>query len=135
MKHLRLFILILLSVLLPVRGALAATMLCPQGEATSTAVVVAGHEHHELQSHPAVHADHSAAHHHAGEAASGEESPSGEHPTTCNFCASGCCMASIVGVLPSVASPGPTASVAFPMLTAPAPAFQSGGQDRPPRTC
>ena len=133
MKQLRLFILILLSVLLPVRGALAATMLCPEGEATGTAVAVAGHEHHELQSDPAPHADHSAAHHHAGEAANSDESPSGEHPTTCNFCASGCCMASICGVVPCVAPLGPTASVVFPLLTAPIPAFQSGGQDRPPR--
>jgi hypothetical protein len=133
-KHFRTFILILMAVLLPVRGAVAATMLCPEGETPSTAAVVAEHGHHDMHADPAMHADHAAAHHHAIGDAPGDDSASGEHPTTCHFCASGCCMASMVGAVPSVGPPGLTSQVTFPVLTAPIPAFQSDGQDRPPRT-
>lgn len=115
MKHLRLVILVMLSILLPIRGAMAATMPCPDGE-------------HRM------HADHSSAHHHAGEAAPDVDGTSADHPAACHFCASGCCMASIVGTVPSLGEPRLTSSVVFPALTARIPAFQSDGQERPPRT-
>lgn len=134
MKHLRTFILVLLAVLLPIRGAVAATMLCPESGGTSTAVVVAEQGHHGMQADHATHAEHSAAHHHASADAADDDSRSGQHPATCHLCASGCCMVSIVGSVPSVAEPGLTSSVTFRALTALIPAFHSGGQDRPPRT-
>jgi hypothetical protein len=127
-KHLRIFILVLLAVLLPIRGAMAATMLCPDGKGPGTAVVVTEHAHHDTQ------ADHSAAHHHASNDVANTDSSAGEHPTTCHLCASGCCMASIFGAVPSLAEPGLTYTVIFPELTTRIPAFQSDGQDRPPRT-
>lgn len=128
MKHLRIIILVMLSILLPVRGAVAATMLCSDGEGTGTAAVVAGHDDHDVR------ADHSSAHHDAGEDAPDADSTSADHPATCHFCASGCCMASIVGTVPSLGEPRLTSSVIFPALTARIPAFQSDGQERPPRT-
>ena len=128
------FILVLLAILLPIRGAMAATMLCPDGEGPSSAAVVAEHGHHDMQADQEMHADHSSPHHHASGDAPNDDSSSGEHPANCHFCASGCCMASIVGTVPSLGQPGLTSSVAFPALTAPIPAFQSDGQDRPPRT-
>jgi hypothetical protein len=133
-NHFRIFILVLLAILLPIRGAMAATMLCPDGEGPSSAAVVAEHGHDETEAEHGVHADHSSPHHHASGDASNDDSSSGEHPANCHFCASGCCMASIVGTVPSLGQPGLTSSVAFPALTAPVPAFQSDGQDRPPRT-
>lgn len=132
MKHLRVFILVLLAVLLPVRGAMAATMLCPPGEDASSAVGVTPHDHHDTQPDHDMPADH-AAHHH-NEDVPDDASPSGEHPATCHLCASGCCMASIVGTVPALGPPGLTWSVTYPAFTAPAPAFHSGGPDRPPRT-
>ena len=128
MKYLRILILVLMSILLPVRGAVAATMLCPEGEGTSTVAVVDEQGHHD------VHEDHSVAHHHASEGALNDDSSPGEQPTTCHFCASGCCMASIVGSVPSLAEPGLSSLVTFPEFTVRIPAFQSDGQDRPPRT-
>ncbi|MEP6874860.1 MAG: hypothetical protein ABI887_10890 [Burkholderiales bacterium] len=128
MKHLRILILVLMSILLPIRGAVAATMLCPVGEGTSTAALFAEQGHDEM------HADHSVTHHHASGEAPNDEPSSGEHPTTCHFCASGCWMASIVGMVPSLGQPGLTSSVTFPALTTRIPVFQSDGQDRPPRT-
>ena len=137
MKHLRILILVLMSILLPMRGVLAATMMCPGGEGPDAAVVVAEPGHHghpEMQADHEMHADHSQVHHHAGEGVPDDESSSGEHSTTCHFCASGCCMASIVGTVTSPRQPRLTSSATFPALSAPVAAFQSDGQDRPPRT-
>jgi hypothetical protein len=132
-KHLRTFILVLLAVLLPIRGAVAATMLCPEGEGTDTAAVVAQHERHDMHADHEMHVGNAASHHHAS-ADAPNDSSAGEHPTTCHYCASGCCMASIVGTVPSVGQPTLTSSVTFPALATPVAAFQSDGQDRPPRT-
>lgn len=134
MKHLRIFVLVLLAVLLPIRGAVAATMLCAEGQGPSSAAVVAVHEHGEMQEGHAMTLDHSSGHHHASGDSPNQDSSSGEHPTTCQFCASGGCMASIVGKVPSLGQSSLTSSVYFPALTARVPAFQSDGQDRPPRT-
>jgi hypothetical protein len=133
-KHLRIIILVLLSVLLPIRGAMAATMLCPDGEGAGSAAVVAGHDDNTLQADHPMHADHSSAHHHASPGETDADSSSADHPATCHFCASGCCMASIVGTVPSLGEPTLTSAVVFPSLTALIPAFQSDGQERPPRT-
>ena len=119
--------------LLPIRGAVAATMLCPEGAATDTAAVVAQHERHGMHADHEMHAGNAASHHHAS-ADAPNDSSSGEHPTTCHYCASGCCMASIVGTVPSVGQPALTSSVTFPALATPVAAFHSDGQDRPPRT-
>ncbi|KQW37753.1 hypothetical protein [Rhizobacter sp. Root404] len=127
MKHLRIIILVLLSILLPVRGAVAATMLCPDIEGTLTGAVSAEHDDHGL------HADRSLAHHHASEVEPDADSSSADHPATCHFCASGCCMASILGTVPSLGEPGLTSLVTFPALTTRIPAFQSDGLERPPR--
>jgi hypothetical protein len=93
-----------------------------------TAAAVAGHDGHGM------HADHSAAHHHASDEVPNADNSSGDHPATCHFCASGCCMASIIGTVPSLGEPDLTSLVVFPALTARIPAFQSDGQERPPRT-
>jgi hypothetical protein len=138
-KRFRVFILVLLTLLLPIRGAMAAAMLCPDGERSTQTAVVATHGHHGAQpmehhsSHEA-HTDGSSAHHHAGADAAADTAPSGEHPATCHFCASGCCMVSLLGTAPSLERPRVISWVAFPELVAPLPVFQSGGQDRPPRT-
>ena len=133
MKRLRIFILVLLAVLLPIRGALAAAMLCPDGAAT-TASVNAAHDHHNMQPDASLQADHASMHHHAAADAPNDASTTGEHPPTCHFCASGCCMATILGAVPVVADPGLSATVEFPSATTRVPAYLSGAQDRPPRT-
>ena len=134
MKNVRIVILVLLALLLPIRGAVAATMMCPEGEGTSTTQVVSLQTHNDMHAGHEMHSHHSAAHHHPTADASDNDSSSGEHPATCHFCASGCCMASMVGTVPSLGQPGLMSFVTFPALTAPLPAFHSGGQDRPPRT-
>jgi hypothetical protein len=133
MKRLRIVILVLLAVLLPLRGALAATMMCPAG-GTTTAVVAAVHDHHAMTVDAASHADHASMHHHAAAGAPDGKASTGEHPATCHFCASGCCMVTLLGSVPALADGGPSVTVEFPPVASRVPAYQSGGQDRPPRT-
>jgi len=140
-KHLRTFILVLLAVLLPIRGAVAAALLCPGGVKTDVTVVVGEHGHYAQHldhgtpmDHSASHEHHSASHDEAHDATTGDESATGGGTGTCQFCASGCCMASMVGSVPSLGQPVVTGSAVFPMLAVPVAAFQSDGQDRPPRT-
>jgi len=134
LKYLRTLILVLLAVLLPIRGAVAAAMLCPDGVGTAAAAALSEHAHHDHDGHgdAGTHA------HHAAQGAAGgekqDDSSSGSQPNTCHFCASGCCVTPLAFAPPTIAEPLLTASITFPALQAPVPAFHSGGQDRPPRT-
>jgi hypothetical protein len=135
-KTLRIVILVLLAFLLPIRGAVAAAMLCPGGGDGRTAAVAVEQGHHETQAAHGMHDEHAAAHHHpsAGDTPDADASSSGGHQPACQFCASGCCVTPLAFAPPSVQSPRLAATVSFPALCAPVPAFQSDGQDRPPRT-
>ena len=122
MTRLRSFILVLLALLLPVRGVVAATLMYPQAvEAGSAAEVDVG-AHHD---------DHGL--HHAGPA-SDEAQCEGMQAKTCHFCASACCMAAIVGEPPSLGAVALPEPAGFPALAAPAASHFSDGQERPPPT-
>jgi len=133
-KHLRIFVLVLLSVLLPLRGAVAATMLCAGGAQTQSAATAAGHGHHRMQPDHGRHEHHAAPHGHANNPAPDTDSSTDAHASTCQFCASGGCVTPIAPPPFAVASPLLPSSVMFPALSAPAAAYFSGGQERPPRT-
>lgn len=136
-RHLRSFILVLLTVLLPIRGTVAAAMLCP-GEATTIgAGMNTVHGQHDVQGEHGDVAEHQAAHDHAshshGDAST--ETGSGGHATTCQFCAGGgCCVTPLAFAPPSIELPRLIASATFPVLTARVTVFYPDGQDRPPRT-
>lgn len=133
MKYLRTFILVLLTVLLPIRGAVAAAMLCPGGAETSSAVPDAGHGHHDMHAGQDVDAHGSAMHDHS-HAHGSDVSSSDTHAGACQFCAGGCCVTPLAFAPPSVESPLVTTSAAFPAITAPVSVHYPDGQDRPPRT-
>jgi hypothetical protein len=132
-KYLRTFILILLTVLLPIRGAVAAAMLCPGQKATASTFAAAAHPEPDTHAGHGMEAHHSATHDPVHLHAS-DESPSGGHAAACQFCADGCCVTPLAFAPPSVQCPRVTASAAFPELTARASAYHTDGQDRPPRT-
>lgn len=129
MRTFRVWLLILLAVLLPVRGAVAAAMLCPPAgegrhaewsvasEAADHHVPSADHVQHE-------HADPSAGHHADASTAS----------ATCNLCCDFCSMTLLPSAPPSVETPQDFSSISFPDLAAPAPSFLSSGPERPPRS-
>ena len=137
MRTIRIWLLVLLAVLLPVRGAVAAAMLCPpasSGGQSSVATAVSDVDHHATGA--AGHAEHEHAdHQHAGHDA--DASGTGGHHDgfgKCNLCCDFCSMTPLLSTLPAVPMPPDLASVSFADLLAPAPSFLSDGQERPPRS-
>lgn len=116
MKILRLCFLLLLAVLLPIKGAMAAALLCPAGGAgMQVEMQMHAHAgHHDMGDHPASHHDHGAV-------------------DKCNTCSAFCSATPLVSDMPRLPEPSALPAVRFPAISTPAPTFLSGGQDRPPR--
>ena len=136
MKNLRVVILVLLALLLPIRGALATAMLCQGGGSGPSSAAAVEQVHVAMPAEHGLHAAQATAHPHPsdGDASDGDTSVSDGHPTACQVCASGCCLTPLAFAPPSVQARVPTTSAFCPALSLAIPAFESGGQDRPPRT-
>lgn len=115
MKLARIWLLLLLAVLLPLRGAVAAAMPCAAG---SSGMHGAQAGHHGMASHVAGQGqahDHGAA-------------------DMCNMCSAFCSLTPLPSHAPALPEPEALPAVKFPDLSTPAPSFLSDGQERPPRT-
>jgi len=128
-KFARVCILLVLAVLLPLRGAVAAAMLCPMGESS---VQGESATHHQGDHGPAGHDGH----HEVDQAGAGHHAGGHDHGAhdACNLCAAFCSLTPFVGEEHPAVAPPDLTDVGFPALRAPAPSFVSGGQERPPRT-
>ena len=119
---------VLLALLLPAKGAVAAIMACAPA---SHAAVSGEHPEAAGSAHAAAH-DHTD--HRHSEASSHSDAHSGsDHSHDCTFCVSSCSLTPLLAsdpVLPAVQA----AALRYPGIVAPAPSFFSGGQERPPRT-
>jgi hypothetical protein len=135
-KHLRVVVLVLLSLLLPIRGAMAAAMLCPGEGSGRSSVVAVEQGDAAMPAEHGLHNEQATAHHHPsrGDVSDHDTSVSDGHPTACQVCASGCCLTPLAFAPPSVQARVLTTSAVYPALTLDIPDFESGGQDRPPRT-
>ena len=133
MKTLRICLLILLAVLLPIRGAVAAAMLCPPAGMSSpsgaSASVDHAMHHHEAMAEAA---DQQHGDHHASGADVGGTDVGGTGK--CNLCCAFCGMTPLLSSLPTVPMPLMSAAVSFPDFSVPAASFLSDGQERPPRS-
>ena len=118
MKTLRLCILLLVAVLLPMRGAVAAAMMCPPA---------APGGHHAMHG-VGEHAGH--AHEHAPGAAHDHHAASDK----CGLCAACCTAAPLLSSMPRLSLPDDVRAAGFPALLAQAPSFVSDGPERPPRS-
>jgi hypothetical protein len=141
-KSWRIWLVLLLAVLLPVRGAVAAAMLCPvAGFGAQMELAMVGHSaghaamddamsHHHSGGH-----DHASGHDRAPEA-SGDSPPGHDHAASegCNACSAYCSLTPLLSNLPTLAEPLDPTAVKFSDLSAPPPSFVSDGQERPPRT-
>jgi hypothetical protein len=116
---LRLFVLVLLAMLLPLRGVSAAALLCEQQPASHAEVLVGDAHDHDMAAMPG--------HDHANHDRGHVDFDKGRD------CLSSCSAAPLMTVVSSVLTPTLVGTTAFPHFAAPAPTFQSGGQDRPPR--
>lgn len=130
MKSVRVWLLLLLALLLPVRGAVAAAMLCPiAGSGVQTEVHVSGeHATHEAMHEPMHEHEHDSSSAHAA------DHDHGKAADRCNLCSAFCSLTPLVGSVPTVAAPIELAATAFPDFSAPPPSFLSDGQERPPRS-
>lgn len=143
MKLVRIGLLLFLAVLLPVRGVLAAAVLCPMsGVGSGTLEHAPAHSEalpsvtagdiesaHEAQHHPGRAAAAQLGDHDAGS----EHHDHGSAADKCNVCSAVCSLTPLVTSSPVIAAPD-LAGEKFPALPAPVPSFLSGGQDRPPRS-
>jgi hypothetical protein len=134
MKLVRIFFLLLLAVLLPIRGAVAAAMLCPVGGTGSqTEVRVHDHSigHHQMDQ--VAEPDHSMRDHDHGSAVDASEASDGA-PDKCDLCSAYCSVLPLVGSLPTTFVLPEVAATTFPALSVRAPSFVSDGPERPPRS-
>jgi hypothetical protein len=125
-KLVRIWLLVLLAVLLPIRGALAAGMACPNEEESQQQIAM--HEHGSmLHDHAMVgthHLDQASVHdHHAP-----------GHADRCNLCAACCAGAAMAPTVGAVFEPQEPVREVFAALGTPALSFVSDGQERPPRS-
>lgn len=133
MKTLRLVLLLMLAVLLPVRGAVAAAMMCPptgsgSPHAMHAAGDPAGHvhgaEHTQMQMHMHQHQH--------------EPTPAPTHAhaagDACTLCAVCCTTAPLLADVPGLGAPVALRAAPFPALRTEAPSFVSDGPERPPRS-
>jgi hypothetical protein len=128
-KIVRIWLLVLLAVLLPIRGAVAAAMACPnestpmhQHAPSSLDHRTMGHDHLMGVAHHHVHAE---GHDEHGGAAHGDK---------CNLCASCCTVTAMATSFQAVFAPLESASETFSAPASPAVSFVSDGQERPPRS-
>jgi hypothetical protein len=142
-KYLRTILVVLLTVLLPMRGAVASAMLCPGQVPAGSEGAAAAHAQRAMPEGQAMTLHHEpavpcGAHDHADEYApmqAHDDATPASHAGACLFCAGGCCVAPLAFAPPSVQSPPLASTAAFPALIVRVAAYQSGGQDRPPRSC
>jgi len=131
-KKLRIWLLILLAILLPIRGAVAAGMLCEEPDAYAA---TASHSHQPAQGHTSVHADVQQAQDAADDGTSVSHGTSLGGADSCNLCVVFCCsVAAMVNQVLTVPAPLDLASTPIPVFAAAAPSFVSDGLERPPRT-
>ena len=129
MKLSRTWLLLLLVVLLPVRGAMAAAMLClPQSDTRSERVVV---DHHGGGMASAGH-DH-AQHSHDASAVQQKDGGAAVDSHDCNLCASFCSLTLLISDPLDWRHP-PAQADLNPAPSVPVPSFVSDGEERPPRT-
>ena len=130
-KNLRLWLLVLLAVLLPLRGAVAAGMPCPdESSPPHHRGAAMAHDHHAMGGH--AHAQHAADEHAAPAVGHGHDGAG--HADKCNLCAA-CCSGS---ALPTSATlrfaAGEANAGVFPEPSSLAPSFVPEGRERPPRS-
>jgi len=134
MANIRTWLLVLLAVLLPIRGAVAAAMLCPvAGSGMQSEVILHGekighHTAHESMPHDdgVGQHEHGASHHDHGGSANGADK--------CNLCSAFCSVTPLVSNLPTSILAPDFAAASFPDFSAPATSFLRDGPERPPQS-
>lgn len=126
MKMLRLWLLVLLAVLVPLRGTFAAAAVCPDG-------VPHAASSKPLQGQGAPTA--AMAHAHVGAATASAQGAHLDHGGgKCSVCCASCTASANAPTFTWTVVPLDASSSEFPRLTAGVPAFVSESPERPPRS-
>jgi len=138
-KILRIWLLVLLAILLPLRGAIAAALPCEGIDHPAPAEHAHLHAQTHMHMHMHMHMQHSmdAAGAEGGSSAaidpgSHHHDQAGAHK--CTPCSSCCSSAPLLLAFSPVVAALDGSSIDFALLQAPAPTFLSDGQERPPRS-
>jgi hypothetical protein len=133
-KLLRIWLLVVLAVLLPLRAAMAVALPC----ALAGVGTPSGTTHHDAAGHGHGHglghavAAHEHVQHHPGTVALHDHEKACQDK--CNLCSASCSATPLIATFAGVPELRDRASVSFPDLSVPAPSFLSDGQERPPRS-
>jgi hypothetical protein len=129
-KLLRIWLLVVLAVLLPLRAAMAVALPC----ALAGVGTPSGTTHHDAAGHGHGHAvaAHEHVQHHPGAVALHDHEKACQDK--CNLCSASCSATPLIATFAGVPELRDRASVSFPDLSVPAPSFLSDGQERPPRS-
>jgi Protein of unknown function (DUF2946) len=134
-RTLRAWLLLLLAVLLPVRGVVAATMLCEIAESGSQMELHLQHDRmpaaHQALDQAMDATDHHSAQHEHGDAH--HDHSAGGQLEKCNLCSASCSLTPLTSTGPAVPLMA-AVGAAFPAVPSPALSFLSDGQERPPRS-
>lgn len=126
---------IALAILLPLKGTVAAAMLCPPG---STGMHVEARVGAPAGSHGDDERKYCGGHdaQPGSHPASQQAGAAGAHAAAdiCDACSALCSLTHMVGETWSMPDHADSRAVVFPRLIVPAPSFLSDGQERPPRT-
>lgn len=132
MKTFRLVLVVVLVVLLPIRGAVAAGMLCEAGSGMGGDVAAMSVQSGQSLDRPDLQGS-SAADVISANTAAGEETNGMLSADSCSLCIGGCSSTGLVGN-PVLVLPHALNSGAFPPFAAAAPSFIPDGLERPPRS-
>lgn len=144
MKTLRIFLLMLLVMVLPMRGALAVAAHCASDLGGQAVPVAVGSEHRDSKHHAHTSVpEHSHGYGHGHEHVSAEGTPDGSDADAlpgdglldkCKFCSAFCSATPFVNVLSTELIFIAPIGVTFPHFVSPVPSHLSEGQDRPPQS-
>lgn len=136
MKPWRIWLVLLLALLLPLRGAVAAAMLCPAGAHGLAPLSTEAPAASDHGAHPGAH-DH---HADVGDDAASEPAPGTSadashtaHGSSCGICAAFCSATPLLSTMPVLPQAHEVGSLRYPGWSAPLTPFLSDGQERPPR--
>lgn len=133
-KSLHIFMLVMLALLLPLRGAVAAGIPCCDEHRGATQPLIMEHSsdhHHAAQTEPGS----IAAHQHGHSAFSDQpDSVTTAHAGNCNTVSSCCTVSPMLSTLPTIEVPVGVSRQSFPTLPAPAATFHCEAHERPPRS-
>jgi hypothetical protein len=132
MKKLRIPLILLVALILPFKGAMAAAgMFCHLGSAQPMSAIVQPHQHHAE-----AHQNH--AEHHAPDDVSQSDAEDGARlipaSSSCTICSAVCSAPPLPANGIAFHAPPPSGAERFPALSLPRPSAAQSGLERPPRT-